>query len=117
MKNFDNKLGFAKAQKDLLAESQVFKKYFTHGTLEVELYAPNLVDNQTPHSRDEVYIIASGESLFHLEGKTTHVSKGDFLFVPAGKEHRFIDFSKKFSTWVIFYGPEGGEKGKVENLL
>jgi hypothetical protein len=31
------------------------------------------------------------------------------LFVPAGIEHRFYDFSDDFCTWVMFYGPEGGE--------
>jgi hypothetical protein len=30
--------------------------------------------------------------------------------VPAGVEHRFEEFSGDFGTWVIFYGPEGGEK-------
>ena len=34
---------------------------------------------------------------------------GDMLFVPAGTVHRFEDFSDDFATWVIFYGPEGGE--------
>jgi hypothetical protein len=31
------------------------------------------------------------------------------LFVPAGHEHRFEDFTPDFATWVIFYGPDGGE--------
>ena len=35
---------------------------------------------------------------------------GDFLFVPAGLEHRFFDFGDSLETWVIFYGPEGGER-------
>lgn len=25
------------------------------------------------------------------------------------KPHRFIEFSDDFATWVLFYGPEGGE--------
>jgi len=33
---------------------------------------------------------------------------GDFLFVSAGVEHRFEEFSKDFKTWVIFFGPKGG---------
>ena len=36
-------------------------------------------------------------------------SAGDFLFAPAGVEHRFVNFTDNFYTWVIFYGPEGGE--------
>jgi hypothetical protein len=34
---------------------------------------------------------------------------GELLFVPAGVVHRFEDFSDDFATWVMFYGPEGGE--------
>jgi quercetin dioxygenase-like cupin family protein len=34
---------------------------------------------------------------------------GDFLFVPAGVEHRFEEFSDDLAVWVLFYGPEGGE--------
>jgi len=33
---------------------------FRHGTLEVEFYAPKGTDPQTPHERDEVYVIARG---------------------------------------------------------
>ena len=36
---------------------------------------------------------------------------GDFLFVPAGLQHRFTDFGDTMSTWVMFYGPEGDENG------
>ncbi len=37
------------------------------------------------------------------------ISTGDFLFVPAGVEHRFENFTSDFATWVFFYGPVGGE--------
>jgi hypothetical protein len=37
------------------------------------------------------------------------VQPRDFLFVAAGDEHRFVEFTEDFSTWVLFYGPEGGE--------
>ena len=83
---------------------------FEHGSLEVELYAPRGTDPQTPHKRDEVYIIARGSGMFRLAQTATPFGPGDFLFVPAGVEHRFDDFSDDFLTWVLFYGPEGGEK-------
>ena len=31
------------------------------------------------------------------------------MFVPAGVEHRFENFTEDFKTWVIFYGGDGGE--------
>ena len=37
------------------------------------------------------------------------VKAGDVLFVRAGAEHRFYDFTPDFETWVIFWGPKGGE--------
>ncbi|MEP3211364.1 MAG: cupin domain-containing protein [Maribacter sp.] len=87
-----------------------FLTVFEHGTLLVEVYKPEKVDLQQPHSRDEAYIIISGKGEFLNDGVQTEVKKGDFLFVPAGIEHRFENFTDDFSTWVIFYGPEGGEK-------
>jgi mannose-6-phosphate isomerase-like protein (cupin superfamily) len=34
---------------------------------------------------------------------------GDVLFVPAGKHHRFVEFTPDLITWAIFWGPPGGE--------
>lgn len=86
-----------------------FESVFKHGTLDVEMYKPDKVDKQSTHTRDEVYIIAEGSGTFFHEGERRQISKGDFLFVPAGEVHRFENFTDDFSTWVIFYGPEGGE--------
>jgi mannose-6-phosphate isomerase-like protein (cupin superfamily) len=82
---------------------------FRHGSLEVELYAPKGVDQQTPHTRDELYIVAAGSGEFMANGTRTPFGAGDVLFVPAGMEHRFEAFTAHFATWVMFYGPEGGE--------
>ena len=87
-----------------------FKTFFEHGTLTVEVYKPEKVDLQQPHTRDEVFIIISGSGEFLNHGKRTTFREGDFLFVAAGIEHRFENFTDDFATWVIFYGPEGGEK-------
>lgn len=83
---------------------------FEHGTLAVEIYKPEKVDLQQPHSRDEVYVVVSGTGEFVNGGERNTFAPGDFLFVPAGVEHRFENFTDDFSTWVLFYGPEGGEK-------
>jgi mannose-6-phosphate isomerase-like protein (cupin superfamily) len=80
-----------------------------HGTLSVELYAPRGVDPQTPHRRDEVYVVVRGEGHFVNGGARYRFGPGDLLFVPAGVAHRFEDFSDDLAAWVVFYGPEGGE--------
>lgn len=74
--------------------------------ISVELYKPVGEDTQSPHARDELYIIATGVGAFNLNGETIAFSPGDLLFVPAHTPHRFDTFSDDFSCWVIFYGAE-----------
>jgi mannose-6-phosphate isomerase-like protein (cupin superfamily) len=82
---------------------------FGHGSLAVELYTPSGHDPQSPHDRDEVYVVAGGTGTF-FDGSHRHaVAPGSFLFVAAGQPHRFEDFSADFVVWVFFYGPTGGE--------
>jgi hypothetical protein len=82
---------------------------FEHGTLQVKMYRPTGQDLQNPHTRDEIYVIARGSGIF-LNGADRHsFQTGDVLFVPAGVVHRFEEFTADFCTWVMFYGPEGGE--------
>lgn len=90
-------------------DGERFVEAFAHGTLVVELYAPERVDPQTPHARDEVYIVMRGSGEFVVDGERTRFEAGDALFVAAGMEHRFESFTPDFVTWVVFYGPEGGE--------
>jgi len=82
---------------------------FKHGSLAVEYYRPERVDLQNPHTRDEVYVIASGSGWF-VNGSERHPFEPcEVLFAAAGVPHRFEDFTDDFATWVFFYGPEGGE--------
>jgi mannose-6-phosphate isomerase-like protein (cupin superfamily) len=86
-----------------------FVELFEHGTLSVELYAPRGADPQSPHTRDEVYVVVEGRGQFR-NGETVHrFGPGDVLFVPARAVHRFEAFSDDLVVWVFFYGPEGGE--------
>ncbi len=104
------RLTIPQAMERLAAAETPFDRVFAHGSLEVEIYAPKGEDHQTPHTRDELYIIASGNGFFVHERVRHPVETGEVLFVPAGDTHRFEDFSDDFATWVVFYGPEGGEK-------
>lgn len=96
-----------------------------HGSMELRWYAPPGDDPQIPHDRDELYVVASGTGMFvraeerypfadgvlSLAGEErVAVRTGDALFVPAGTEHRFEATSPDFGAWMIFYGPEGGER-------
>ena len=88
---------------------ETWRVLFEHGSLEIEVYAPEGHDPQQPHTRDEIYVVISGEGYFLNGGERHPFKPGDLLFVPAGVVHRFEDFSDDFATWVMFYGPEGGE--------
>ncbi len=91
------------------ADGELAIPIFAHGTMQTELYAPENIDRQNPHNRDEIYVVANGEGKFFDGEKRVQVKEGSFIFVPAGVEHRFENFSNNFAVWVIFYGPEGGE--------
>lgn len=80
-----------------------------HGSMRVEIYAPQVQDRQLPHPQDELYVIHAGHGELLIGDKRHLCSVGDAFFVAAGTVHRFENFSDDFVTWVVFYGPEGGE--------
>lgn len=83
---------------------------FEHGSLSVKVYVPHKIDLQTPHTRDEAYLVAQGAGEFVCEETRLNFEQGDFLFAAAGEKHRFENFTDDLIVWVLFYGPEGGEK-------
>jgi mannose-6-phosphate isomerase-like protein (cupin superfamily) len=91
-----------------------FVTAFEHGSLSIELYAPRNVDPQTPHTRDEAYVVVHGTGFFVTGPERHRFGPGDLLFVPAGVEHRFEQFTDDLAVWVVFYGPDGGESAEPE---
>ncbi|MGB8843258.1 MAG: cupin domain-containing protein [Aliidongia sp.] len=81
-----------------------------HGTMKMGLYAPTATDTQTPHKQDELYIVVSGRGEFVKNRERRQFSPHDVIFVEAGADHRFENFSADFAAWVIFWGVEGGEQ-------
>ena len=89
---------------------KTFTVLMKHGTMSVEYFSPPKIDTQSAHEQDELYVIARGHGKLNRNFEIIECKAGDVLFVPAGMEHRFENFSDDFATWVIFYGPGGGEK-------
>jgi len=81
-----------------------------HGTMSLILFAPQGNDYQTPHSQDELYFVIEGTGVLEVEGKEIPFDQGDALFVKAGENHRFSEFSKGIKMWAVFWGDKGGEK-------
>lgn len=100
----------AQAMATPVPEGNLAAPVLAHGSMIAEWYAPRGEDHQQPHTRDELYVIAAGSGWF-VHGDERHpFTVGDLLFVPAGVAHRFEEFTDDFGVWVIFYGPEGGER-------
>jgi mannose-6-phosphate isomerase-like protein (cupin superfamily) len=81
-----------------------------HGSMLVKFYRPRGEDKQTPHDQDELYLVATGSGWFRNGEERYRFGPGDVLFAKAGVAHRFEEFTDDFETWVIFYGPKGGEQ-------
>jgi mannose-6-phosphate isomerase-like protein (cupin superfamily) len=79
------------------------------GTLDVRLSIPVPPNRQTPHEQDELYAVIRGHGVLIHAGKRTPFAAGDLLFVAAGVEHHYADFSEDLALWRIFYGRTGGE--------
>lgn len=92
------------------AGGQRFAKVLEHESLLVEIYAPRGTDPQQPHTRDELYVVINGSGRFLNGEERQAFEPGDVLFVPAGVVHRFEEFTEDLVVWVVFYGPEGGER-------
>ena len=80
-----------------------------HGTLNFKLSQPVPPNQQAPHDRDELYVIVRGRGILFHDGKRDPFEAGDAMFIAAGVEHRFEDFTEDLTVWVVFYGPDGGE--------
>ena len=92
-------------------EGKSFHYPLQHGTMKIGVYAPSKFDDQSPHSRDELYIIISGQGIFKKFEERRRFKPQDVFFVEAGVQHCFEEFTEDFSTWVVFWGAEGGELG------
>ena len=80
-----------------------------NGSMELGFYKPIGSDEQSPHDQDEIYIVQTGHGTFIRGDEQIPFQAGDALFVAAGVEHQFVNFSDDFAAWAVFYGPAGGE--------
>ena len=73
------------------------------GRVEVGFYAPRGIDDQTPHDRDESYVVVAGSGWFVNGAERHRFAPGDLLFVARGVVHRFEEFSDDLALWVLFW--------------
>jgi mannose-6-phosphate isomerase-like protein (cupin superfamily) len=90
-------------------EDELYVEPFRHGTMSLGMYTPYRQDPQVPHEQDELYFVLSGSGMFVHGNDRSEFKTGDALFVAAGEEHRFEDFTDDFAAWVVFWSANGGE--------
>jgi mannose-6-phosphate isomerase-like protein (cupin superfamily) len=80
-----------------------------YGNLIFDIYKPRNSDKQTPHDRDEIYMVISGKGILNCNNKRTNYNQGDIVLVPAGMEHRWEGFSNDFCAWALLTTPNQQE--------
>jgi len=86
-----------------------FVTVMQRGTVRALLSRPVAPNRQTPHEQDEMYVIVRGRGVLFHDGHRDPFETGDLIFVAAGTEHWFEEFTEDFAVWVVFYGPPEGE--------
>ncbi len=91
-------------------QGQPFATVMAGGSMSLEVFATGgQPDLQTPHEQDELYFVQAGQGVLTINDQRFSAQAGDAFFVAAGTPHRFEATSADFATWVVFYGPPGGE--------
>jgi mannose-6-phosphate isomerase-like protein (cupin superfamily) len=65
------------------------------------------VDDQTPHTEDEIYVCTHGRAILRTPSGDAAVSPGAVVYVAAGEEHRFVEITEDLSLLVLFAPAEG----------
>jgi len=65
------------------------------------------VDDQQPHTEDEVYYVVAGRAQLAVNGEPTPVESGSVAFVAAGVEHWFIEITEDLEV-LVFWSPARG---------
>jgi mannose-6-phosphate isomerase-like protein (cupin superfamily) len=60
------------------------------------------LDDQVPHTEDEIYVVTAGLARLQAGGEIADVGPGSVIYVPAAEVHRFTDISEDFAAIVVF---------------
>jgi len=65
------------------------------------------VDDQVPHTEDEIYVVTAGRAVLQAGGDRAPVGPGSVVYVAAGEEHRFTGVTEDLAAIVVFAPAEG----------
>jgi len=83
-----------------------YLEFIRKPSLSVGLYmlSAGAVDQQEPHTEDEVYYVVSGRASIQVDKESRLVEAGSVVFVQANVEHRFHTITEDL-TILVFFAP------------
>jgi mannose-6-phosphate isomerase-like protein (cupin superfamily) len=100
---------------DLIARQRTpehtYEEFFRAETLSLGLaiWPAGSIDDQEPHTEDEVYYVVSGRGWIRVGDEDRVVGPGAIVFVAAGVEHRFHDITEDLDV-VVFWAPPHSQR-------
>ena len=100
------------AFRDLLARlardgqdfAEVFRAPSGSLSLTVARWPAGSIDDQQPHTEDEVYYVSAGRARLTIGVEHVEVEPGSMAFVAAGVEHRFSRITEELEV-LVFWSP------------
>jgi mannose-6-phosphate isomerase-like protein (cupin superfamily) len=99
----------------VLAPTYVEKLRTAHLSVGTYLIPRGAIDEQQPHTEDEVYVVVRGRARLWTSERAVEVEPGSVVFVPAGEDHRFLDAREDLEVLVIFGPAEHSLKSSVDS--
>ena len=84
--------------------AEIFRSPTGSLSLTVARWPAGSVDDQTPHTEDEVYHVVAGRARLVVAGEETAVGPGSVAFVAAGVDHRFVEITEDLEV-LGFWSP------------
>ena len=83
-----------------------YLEFIRKPSLSVGLYmlSTGAIDQQEPHTEDEVYYVVSGRASIQVDNESRPVESGSVVFVQANIEHRFHTITEDL-TILVFFAP------------
>jgi mannose-6-phosphate isomerase-like protein (cupin superfamily) len=97
---------------DLDRAGKAWKEFLRVDSMSMGVYRlrSGELDEQQPHTEDEVYYVVSGRAKFVYGSETRDVKASDVLYVDRNLPHRFVEITEELTLLVFFAPPENSLK-------
>ena len=73
-------------------------------SLTIARWPAGAIDDQQPHTEDEVYHVIAGRATLVIGDERAPVEPGSVAFVAAGVDHRFVEIEEDLEV-LVFWSP------------